>query len=128
MVERKTSKLSTLHQRETTKNEKKSFGLQSIPGAGSGVKASVDASPTTQHSSSSIDDSISGDESLRRRTRGGVSQRDVEVLQTRDVAVAVGGAASLEQQHLELVREGGSQGAPCGASAHYDVVVCFPWR
>lgn len=95
-----------------------------IPWAGPAVEAGIDAGATAQHPRPGIDDTIGGDEGLRRWVRRHIHQPNVEVLHVWDVAVAVRGASPLQQQHLVLERQRRRQWAAGSAPTNDDVVVC----
>lgn len=85
----------------------KSIEVDNIPWVSSGVKASIDASATTQNPSPCIDDTIGWNERLGSRGGGSVCQGDVEVAEEGDIDVWEGNPSSLQHQHTEVLRQCG---------------------
>lgn len=87
------------------------------------VKTRVDAGGAAQDAGPRVDDAVLGDEALHGPVRGEVREVVHHGHQVRYVAVAVGGAASFEHEHVGALRQRGGHGAAGSAAADNDVVV-----
>lgn len=102
-----------------------------LPCACSSIETSIDASTTTQNPTPSIKYSIGRNKSLGSRSRWGVRQCNVEVLQKWNICIGERNTSSFKHKNTVILRECGSQGTSSCATSYYYVIkpiaVSFWW-